>query len=363
MSSYESIFDVQIVDNNVTYTTVCDDFIDTNVEFTRDNYKNPPLWLLKPDEKIIIDVQTENSENFDLQVRKLIDTSDDQRILFNIIYGAIGCQIKNSNQEEIDSISLEFNCYDTPDFSGIENLFKQYFNKEIKITLTPYFVEINGINLKAFDFTRSNSDLQDEYYIENPFVHLAAFHYNEGDYEFLFMVGNTVSDGVVMFNNRICFNDSSYAGGDGGFAEINKQKISDSHYQYIYKNTNSECEYLQMTLNSIDNDQGRLKITKTIVENEIKHVKLDFQSEIPYFTKIIHVTKGQTINITPDDFIVKNSSGVSPCSLTCNSVPEGFSWNNNELTGVVNESCYVIFTVSNGEDSKQYRIHFIVTNN
>ena len=361
MSSYESIFDVQIVDNNVTYTTVSDDFIDTDVEFTRDNYKNPPLWLLKPDEKIIIDVQTENSENFDLQVRKLIDTTDDPRILFNIINGAIGCVIRNSNQEQIDSISIEFNDRDSPDFSGIENLFKQYFNKEIKITLTPYCIEINGINFKAIEFTRSNSDLQDEYYIENPFLHLGTFHYKEGDYEFLFVVGNTVSDGVVMFNNRICFNDASYAGGDGGFEEINKQKISDSHYQYIYKNTNNECEYLQMTLNSIDNDQGRLKITKTIVE-EIKHVKLDFQSEIPYFTKIIHVTKGQSITINKDNFIVKDSSGVSPCSITCNSVPEGFSWNNNELTGVISESCSTQFSVTNGEDTKEYRMYFIVTN-
>lgn len=363
MSSYESIFDVEIVDNNVTYTTVSDDFIDTDVVFTRDNYKNPPLWLLKPDEKIIIDVETENSENFDLQVRKLIDPSDG-RILFNIVYGSIACIIRNSNQEQIDSIVLEFDERDSPDFSGIENLFKQYFNKEIKITLTPYCMEINGINFKALNFSHSLIDSQQERYFENPFQNPAYFHYNEGDYECLFLSGNNVDKGVIMFNNRFCFTDGSYIDDNGEyFTEINKQKISDSHYRYIYKNINKECEYLQMTLNSIDNDQGRLKITKTIIENEIKHVKLDCQSEIPHFTKIIHVTKGQTIKITPDDFIVKNSSGVSPCSITCDSVPEELYLWNNEISGVINESCCVTFTVSNGEDSKQYRIYFIVTNN
>lgn len=363
MSSYESIFDVEIVDDVTYYTTISDDFIDTNVEFTRDNYKNPPLWLLKPEEKIIIDVETENSEKFDLQVRKLIDPSDGRILSYNS--GCIiACQIRNSNQENLDGRSLDFHYPDSIDFSGIENLFKQYFNKEIKITVTPYCVEINGINFKAIEFRRSGEEYQGDRYFESPFQNPTYFHYNEGDYECLFLVGNDTGDGVIMFNNRFILTDSSYGGGYGEyFAEINKKKISDSHYRYIYKNINKECEYLQMTLNSIDNDQGRLKITKTIIENEIKHVKLDYQSEIPHFTKIIHVTKGQTIKITPDDFIVKNSSGVSACSITCNSVPEELYLWNNEISGVINESCYVIFTVSNGEDSKQYKIHFIVTNN
>lgn len=99
-----------------------------------------------------------------------------------------------------------------------------------------------------------------------------------------------------------------------------------------------------------------------IHQGEIKHVKLDYHNEIPYFIKVIHVTKGQSITINKDNFIVKDSAGVSPCSIICNSVPEGLTWINNELTGVVNESCYVTFTVSNGDDTKEYKVYFIITN-
>lgn len=99
-----------------------------------------------------------------------------------------------------------------------------------------------------------------------------------------------------------------------------------------------------------------------IIASKIKHVKIDFQSETPYFTKIIHVTKGQSITINKDNFIVKDSAGVSPCSITCNAVPEGLSWTNNELTGVISENCSVQFSVNNGHDTKEYKVYFIITN-
>lgn len=99
-----------------------------------------------------------------------------------------------------------------------------------------------------------------------------------------------------------------------------------------------------------------------IVASKIKHVKLDYHNEIPYFTKVIHVTKGQSITINKDNFIVKDSAGVSPCSITCNSVPEGLTWINNELTGVISENCSVQFFVTCGEDTKEYKVYFIITN-
>ena len=154
-----------------------------------------------------------------------------------------------------------------------------------------------------------------------------------------------------------------------------------------YINTHSEYHYTRAGVDSLSYTQFLAKIvdndiviytdddTKFFINPICKmntYQESNFASEhrlctidyIPYYTDSIIVKQGEQINISADKLKIKLSDNTIATNYTiiCKSLPDGLTWSNNILTGVLNnEGIYTVDMVINiGDDTKNLKILFMV---
>ena len=151
-----------------------------------------------------------------------------------------------------------------------------------------------------------------------------------------------------------------------------------THSEYHYTRAGVDSlSYTQFLAKEVDNDiviytddgtkffiNPICKMNTYQESNFASEHKLCAIDYIPYYTDTIIVKQGEQINISADKLKIKlaDNTIATNYTITCKSLPDGLTWSNNILTGVLNnEGIYTVNMVINiGDDTKNLKILFMV---
>ena len=154
-------------------------------------------------------------------------------------------------------------------------------------------------------------------------------------------------------------------------------KYINTHSEYHYTRANTDSlSYTQFLAKIVDNDiviytdDGTEFFINPICKLNV-YKESNFASEhrlcpvnyISYLTESIIVKQGDQINISADKLVIKLSDNTIATDyiITCKSLPNGLTWSNNILTGVLNQTGIftVYFNINTNNISKDFVLYLI----